>query len=128
MENSRVETLNKKLNELVKVTFKREALLGDFGRLGLYVEGDSEDQLTLKKEIMELLTQGKPVKDDHEIDLGNYGHITIYKIINRTENSYSKQQVQRFDPPNNYKLLPYGFIMGKGLSKAVRNDILSRMV
>ena len=128
-KNERTLELNKVLNELVAVTFEREALFGDLGRLQVNMEGLTPRQAELKKRAYELLTNGHEVKDDFELTVDNYGWVKVYKILEKDEDGRiaRKQEATRLDVPKNYKLLPYNFVMGKKLSKRVRDMVLEQL-
>ena len=49
------------------------------------------------------------------------------QITDRTETSYTKQSLYELKRPYNYSLLPFGFVMGKALSKTATKNILESM-
>lgn len=110
-----------KLNMLTVLEFKENYNKSEFERI-LF---ESEKIKEIKKEIEELLYSQYP-KNEYDI-MVSCSHIAINKIISKNKNSLSLQEYKKIWS-DNFKKLPYRYVMGGKVGKRTYEEIIKDFI
>lgn len=126
MENEVMEPkeILAKMNEICKMEFEKNWNLSETARVVLNDSNKDCDYVIAKRELQEYLNS--VVGEGREVRVNMYGDVTIYEVEKNDDGSKSLREIKTLRSENS-RLLPYGYVMGRKMTKKAYKEVIVRM-
>lgn len=126
MENEVMEPkeILAKMNEICRLEFERNWNLSETARVVLNDSNKDCDYVIAKRELQDYLNS--VVGEGREVRVNMYGDVTIYEVKKNDDGSKSLREIKVLRSENS-RMLPYGYVMGRKMTKKAYKEVIERM-
>ena len=122
MKERIIEEVKERLNKLTILEFKENYNKSEIQRIVKNYQ--TEEYKKIVEEIKEKMSQIYN-SDEYSIRVAS-SYVSINKVLERTKFGTSEQEYEKIWS-DNFKILPYGYVMGKKVSKKVMEETIKMM-